>query len=257
MSDSVIEKDARMARDCIVVTGASKGIGAAIAYALAEQGHHVACISRTGSAPACPGAIAEVAARWTTWQVDVTQPEALAAVFRRLHMNDWRIAGLVNNAGIHIGAPSAELPLEQWHQVMDTNATSVVSACQAAYPYLLHGGGLIVNIGSFFDKLGVKRNLAYCASKAAVGAITRCLAVEWADKGIRVINIAPGYIQTDLNAQALSAGPLRTYLEKRIPRGHPGTAAEISTFVAALFSLNASFLTGETIYMDGAQGIAH
>jgi NAD(P)-dependent dehydrogenase (short-subunit alcohol dehydrogenase family) len=247
-----------MTRDCIVVTGASKGIGAAIARALAEQGHHVACVSRSGSAPACPGVKADVAARWTTWRADVTRPEALKEVFNRLAADGWRITGLVNNAGVHLDAPSAELPLAQWHEVMDTNATSVVTACQAAYPHLVAaGGGLIVNIGSFFDKLGVKRNLAYCASKAAVGAITRCLAVEWGGKGVRVIDVAPGYIQTDLNAESMASGPLRAYLEKRIPGGRPGTAAEVGALVAALFAPGGGFLSGETIYIDGAQGIAH
>ena len=141
---------------------------------------------------------------------------------------------------------------------MDTNATSVVTACQAAYSHLVAaGGGLIVNIGSFFDKLGVKRNLAYCASKAAVGAITRCLAVEWGSKGIRVIDVAPGYIQTDLNADSMTSGPLRAYLDKRIPGGSPGTAAEVGALVAALFTPAGGFLSGETIYIDGGQGIAH
>jgi NAD(P)-dependent dehydrogenase (short-subunit alcohol dehydrogenase family) len=247
-----------MTRDCIVVTGASRGIGAAIAFALAEQGHHVACLSRSGSAPACPGASPEVAARWTTWQADVTRPGALKESFDRLAAEGWRITGLVNNAGVHLDAPSAELPLAQWHEVMDTNATSVVTACQAAYPHLVAaGGGLIVNIGSFFDKLGVKRNLAYCASKAAVGAITRCLAVEWGGKGVRVIDVAPGYIQTDLNADSMTSGPLRAYLEKRIPGGRPGTAADVGALVAALFSPTGGFLSGETIYIDGAQGVAH
>jgi NAD(P)-dependent dehydrogenase (short-subunit alcohol dehydrogenase family) len=246
-----------MTRDCIVVTGASRGIGAAIAFALAEQGHHVACLSRSGSAPACPGVKTD-AARWTTWQADVTRPDALQEVFGRLAAEGWRITGLVNNAGVHLDAPSAELPLAQWHEVMDTNATSVVTACQAAYPHLVAaGGGLIVNIGSFFDKLGVKRNLAYCASKAAVGAITRCLAVEWGGKGVRVIDVAPGYIQTDLNADSMTSGPLRAYLEKRIPGGRPGTAADVGALVAALFSPTGGFLSGETIYIDGAQGVAH
>jgi len=246
-----------MTRDCIVVTGASRGIGAAIALGLAEQGHHVACLSRSGSAPA--GVSAEDAVRYTTWQADVTRPETMAAAFYQLAADGWRITGLVNNAGMHVDAPSANLPLEQWHQVMDGNATSVVSACQAVYPHLVAGGGgLIVNIGSFFDKLGVKRNLAYCASKAAVGAITRCLAVEWGAKGIRVINVAPGYIETDLNADAMAqGGPLREYLEKRIPGGQPGKAADVAALVAALFTCTGGFLSGETIYIDGAQGIAH
>lgn len=248
-----------MSKDCIVVTGASRGIGAAIALALAEQGHHVACLSRSGNLPTCPGASAEVAARWMGLRADITQPQTLATVLRQLVDDGWRITGLVNNAGVHIDGSSAEIPLEQWHEVMDTNATSVVSACQAAYPHLVAaGGGVIVNIGSFFDKLGVKRNLAYCASKAAVGAITRVLAVEWAGKGIRVMDVAPGYIVTDLNADAMApGGPLRAYLDKRIPGRAPGTAADVGALVASMFTAAGNFLTGETIYIDGGQGIAH
>jgi NAD(P)-dependent dehydrogenase (short-subunit alcohol dehydrogenase family) len=163
---------------------------------------------------------------------------------------------LVNCAGLHTEGRSAEISVDQWNELMATNATSVVIGCQAAYPSLSHGGGLIVNIGSFFEKLGVKRNLAYCASKAAVGAITRVLAVEWASHGIRVLNVAPGYIVTDLN-RAVMSGPLAAYLEKRIPAGEPGTAEDVGQLVAALFAMQSAFLTGETIYIDGAQGIAH
>jgi NAD(P)-dependent dehydrogenase (short-subunit alcohol dehydrogenase family) len=247
-----------MTQDCIVVTGASRGIGAAIALALAEQGHHVVCVSRSGAPPSLPNSPAEVSARWHAFKADVTRPEELKAVLDNLAEKGWRIVGLVNNAGFHVDAPSAELPLDEWHQVMDMNATSVVTACQAAYPHLVAAGDtLIVNIGSFFEKLGVKRNLAYCASKAAVGAITRCLAVEWASKGIRVINVAPGYIQTDLNADAIATGPLAAYLEKRIPRGRPGTAAEVGALVAMLYTAAGAFLSGETLYVDGGQGIAH
>jgi NAD(P)-dependent dehydrogenase (short-subunit alcohol dehydrogenase family) len=246
-------------REYIVVTGASRGIGAAIALALARQGHHVACVSRSGALPANPGVLPEVVERWIPASADVTDPAAFAAALRKLAEAGWRMKGLVNNAGVHIDGPSAEMPLEQWHQVMDTNAMSVVTACQAAYPHLVAaGGGMIVNIGSFFDKLGVKRNLAYCASKAAVGAITRCLAVEWAGKGIRVMNVAPGYIVTDLNADAMDpGGPLRAYLDKRSPGRDPGTAADVGALVASLFTPVGSFLSGETIYIDGGQGIAH
>lgn len=246
-------------RDCIVVTGASRGIGAAIAAALAEQGREVICLSRSGALPACAGTSAEVASRWTGMTADVTNPQSMVAVFGQLAEEGWQVKGVVNNAGMHLDGPSAEVSLEHWNQVMDTNTTSVVTACQAAYPHLVKaGGGVIVNIGSFFDKLGVKRNLAYCASKAAVGAITRVLAVEWANKGIRVMNVAPGYIVTDLNAEAMApGGPLRAYLDKRIPGKEPGTAADVGALVAALFTPAGAFLSGETIYVDGAQGIAH
>lgn len=254
-----IEKDAPR-RECIVVTGASRGIGAAIALELARQGRNVACLSRSGALPVCAEAPPpEVSTRWSAHVADVTDPKALAGVLQGLRDAGWSIVGLVNNAGVHIDGASAEVSLADWHQVMDTNATSVVSACQAAYPHLVAaGGGMVVNIGSFFDKLGVKRNLAYCASKAAVGAITRVLAVEWASKGIRVVDVAPGYIVTDLNADAMAEGsPLRAYLDKRIPGKEPGKAVDVATVVAALFTPAGHFLSGETIYVDGAQGINH
>ncbi|MBY4596870.1 SDR family oxidoreductase [Ottowia caeni] len=246
-------------RECIVVTGASRGIGAAIALELARQGKHVACLSRSGALPAVEGISPEIRARWIAAKADVTDPSALASAFRTLADEGWQVKGLVNNAGVHLDGPSAEVSLEHWNQVMDTNTTSVVSTCQAAYPHMVAaGGGMIVNIGSFFDKLGVKRNLAYCASKAAVGAITRVLAVEWASKGIRVMDVAPGYIVTDLNADAMDpAGPLRAYLDKRIPGREPGTAADVAALVASLFTPAGGFLTGETIYVDGGQSIAH
>ena len=247
------------AHDAVVVTGASRGIGAAIALALARLGCRVACVSRSGALPAIEGVPAELSARWQGVRADVTDTQALRSALQGLAAQGWRIVGLVNNAGVHLDGPSAEIPLSQWQQVMDTNATSVVTACQAAYPHLVQaGGGLIINIGSFFDKLGVKRNLAYCASKAAVGAITRVLAVEWASQGIRVIDVAPGYIVTDLNADAMApGGPLRAYLDKRIPGREPGTAADVAALVASLFATGAAFISGETIYIDGAQGIAH
>jgi NAD(P)-dependent dehydrogenase (short-subunit alcohol dehydrogenase family) len=239
----------------IVVTGASRGIGAAIAQYLAEAGSYVGCISRSGSLPDRPGASDAVRSRWTAATADVTDGSAMRRAFAAVAAGR-RIVGLVNCAGLHTEGKSAEVGIEQWNELLATNATSVVIGCQVAYPSLSQGGGLIVNIGSFFEKLGVKRNLAYCASKAAVGAITRVLAVEWAGQGIRVLNVAPGYIVTDLN-RAVMSGPLAAYLEKRIPAGKPGTAEDVGKLVAGLFAMQSAFLTGETIYIDGAQGIAH
>jgi len=87
--------------------------------------------------------------------------------------------------------------------------------------------------------------------------MTRCLAVEWAARGIRVLDVAPGYIETDLNRDALTKGPLHDFLARRIPGGRPGTTAEVARLVAAIFSEDIPFLTGETLYLDGGQGIAH
>ena len=239
----------------IAVTGASRGIGAAIAVELATRGFRVACLSRGGRGPETELAPA-LAARFLNHACDVNDETSVRETFKAVSANG-PLHGLVNNAGIHVEAPSHEMDIATYERVMQTNATAVFTACREAYPYLVQAGGAtIVNIGSFFDKLGVKRNLAYCASKAAVGAMTRCLAVEWASKAIRVLDVAPGYIVTDLNRDALERGPMREYLDKRIPLRRPGTSQEIARLVAAIFSEDMAFLTGETIYIDGGQGMA-
>ena len=239
----------------IIVTGASRGIGAAITEQLALAGYEVGCLSRSGALPDRAHVAQDVRSRWHAASADVTDAAALRSAIQQF-AKTHRLAGIVNNAGFHVGCRSADLPIAQWDEVMATNATSVVSGCQAIYPYLEGRGGLIINIGSFYEKIGVKRNLAYCASKAAVGAITRVLAVEWATKGIRVLNVAPGYIVTDLNRDVMD-GPLRDYLAQRIPAGAPGTADDVARLVAGLYAIDVAYLTGETLYIDGAHGVAH
>jgi NAD(P)-dependent dehydrogenase (short-subunit alcohol dehydrogenase family) len=141
---------------------------------------------------------------------------------------------------------------------MRLNTTAVFVACREVYPHLKAAEeGLIVNIGSFFDKMGVPDNVAYCASKAAVGAITRSLAAEWAKDGIRVLDVAPGYIETDLNRDYLAKEKVRAWLARRIPVGRPGRPEEVARLVGLLFAEKIGFLTGETIYLDGAQAINH
>lgn len=248
-----------LAKGTVAVTGANRGIGAAIALALAREGYRVACLTRSGTTPDV-GAETSLRERLMPLRCDAQDEQAVEAALAQAAegAGEGGLVGLVNNAGLHTSAKSAELATAEYERVMAINATAVFTVARAAYPHLARaGGGLIVNIGSFFDKLGVKRNLAYCASKAAVGAITRCLAVEWAAQNIRVIDVAPGYILTDLNRDIMAAGPLREYLDKRIPAGKPGSADEVARLVASLFRDNLGFLSGETIYIDGAQGIAH
>lgn len=247
-----------MKQGCIVVTGASRGIGAAIAEFLANAGYTVGCLSRSGELPAREQATPEARALWIPASCDITdRPSVLRAFALISGSSAVPIVGLVNNAGIHLEGKSESFAAADFERVMSTNASSVFSTSQIAFPYLEQAGSsAIVNIGSFFDRLGVKRNAAYAASKAAVGALTRCLAVEWAARGIRVLNVAPGYIQTDLNRAEMSSGALRSFLEKRIPRGQPGNAEDVAELVAMLFALPGSYLTGETIYLDGAQAVA-
>jgi NAD(P)-dependent dehydrogenase (short-subunit alcohol dehydrogenase family) len=242
----------------IAVTGASRGIGAAVAARLAEDEFYVACLSRSGAAPAVATISDAARNRLILRSVDVSKEADFRATLASLGNDAMPLVGLVNNAGFHVEAPSAVMAIDQWDEVMATNATSVVVGSQAAYPFLkAAGGGLIVNIGSFFDKLGVRKNLAYCASKAAVGAITRVLAVEWARDSIAVLNIAPGFILTDLNRAdwEKEGGVLKSYIEQRTPGRKPGHPDDIATLIASLFAMGRPFLTGETIYVDGGQAL--
>jgi len=245
-----------MTEKAIIITGASRGIGATVATTLARAGFIVGCLSRSGALPVSDTLSPQDSARLVGIEVDITDFAALRQAIDNFAASHTMV-GLINNAGLHTEARSSELTLEAWDHLLAVNATATMIGCQAIYPHISEKGGLIINIGSFFEKLGVKRNLAYCASKAAVGAITRVLAVEWATQGIRVLNIAPGYILTDLNRAGMEAGPLRAYLDKRIPASTPGTPEDVADLVHALFSHDLKFLTGETIYIDGGQGIAH
>ena len=231
----------------IIVTGASKGLGAATARALDEAGYEVVGLSRSGTCPAGRGIVC-----------DMTDEAAVGAVFAELADDPTPVVGLVNNAGAHGQSASAEIDIADYERVMTLNATAVVVASREAYPLLRRaGGGLIVNMGSVFDKLGVREHLAYCVSKAAVGAITRCLAVEWAEDGISVVNVAPGYVETDFNRDFMRRDAVRRWLERRIPAGRTGTPEEVAGLVAALFDMRTPYLTGETIYLDGGHGMHH
>jgi NAD(P)-dependent dehydrogenase (short-subunit alcohol dehydrogenase family) len=242
----------------IAVTGASRGIGAAIALELARRGFRVGCLSRKGAGIESAIVPAATAANFVNLACDVTDEGSMRDALATLCEGGGALFGLVNNAGIHLDGPSDKLATTVFETVMKTNATAVYTTCREAYPHLCKAGGaIIVNIGSFFDKIGVKRNVPYCAAKAAVGAITRCLAVEWGSQGIAVIDVAPGYIETDLNREAFIRGPLKDYLAKRVPSGGQGREQDVARLVAAIFSEHIPFLTGETIYVDGGQGIAH
>lgn len=234
-----------MAEGIFVVTGGSRGIGQAIARRLVDSGREVVCLSRSGAGPfgqhlAC----------------DMTDESAVRATLRKV-AEQGPIVGLVNNAGVHIGGSAESLSVEDFNRTMALNATAVMVTSREAFPFMRQNGGSIVNIGSFFDKIGAPDNLAYCASKAAVAAMTRVMAVEWARYGISVVDVAPGYIETDLNRDFLAREKVQAWLKSRVPVGHAGKPEDVARVVVAVLTEASPYLTGETIYVDGAQGINH
>jgi NAD(P)-dependent dehydrogenase (short-subunit alcohol dehydrogenase family) len=238
-------------RGGVVVTGASGGIGAATAQALARDGFSVACISRRGTVPHTEHAHADLHG----YCCDVTDEARVREVVA--DFADGRaIVGLVNNAGITLDVPSSELTSEQLLDVLRLNFVAPVGCARMLFPLLRDTRGLIVNVGSFYDRLGVPRNLAYAASKAALASMGRTLAVEWARHGIRVLTVAPGYVTTDLNREYLSDEHARKSVEQRIPIRRLGTPEEIGDVIAALFANRTEFLTGTTLYVDGGQSIS-
>jgi NAD(P)-dependent dehydrogenase (short-subunit alcohol dehydrogenase family) len=233
----------------VMVTGGSSGIGAAIAVELAARGFTVGCLSRRGTAP--PGE------RLLALAADVTDERATDRALAELVDKGGPLRGLVNAAGTSREIPSAKMSTEILRSVLEINFVAAFTVCRLAYPHLKTAeDALIVNIGSFFDRLGVPHNLAYAGSKAALGALTRCLAVEWARDGIRVMNVAPGYVLTDLNRDFFSDARRRESIERRIPVRRLGEVDEVARLVASLYTESIGFLTGETIYIDGGQGMS-
>lgn len=233
----------------ILVTGASGGIGGAIAADLVGRGFTVGALRWRGTPPAGDGVVPLTA--------DVTDEAAVSnAVLQLVH---WAgpLRGVVNAAGVAIDVPSAEMTADQLRRVLDVNVVGAFNVCRAAWPHLKNsGGGLVVNVGSFYDRLGVRDSLAYTASKAALASLGRCLAVEWAHDGIRVVTVAPGYVPTALNAWFFADPERRARMERRIPVGRLGRPEEVGRLVGMLFAEDVPFLTGTTIYVDGGQGIS-
>lgn len=237
----------------VFVTGASSGIGAAIAAEFARVGYRVGGASRRGTVPAVPaGTPGEIVAI----PFDVTDAAAAGVVVKEFAASCDRFVGLVNVAGLHLTAPSAELDLNELRHVLEVNLVSAVRLAQLAFPMLKeHGGGFIANIGSFYADLGVPQNLAYSASKAALASVTRTLAVEWARHEVSVVNFAPGYVETEINKDYLKDAGNRAGMEKKIPVRRVGGADEVGRLVVGVLAAGCGFLTGETIRIDGGQGI--
>jgi len=236
------------------VTGASRGLGRAIALGFAASGADVALTARTADA------VREVAleveslgAKALVLPASVSDSAAVAGVVAEIQEAWGGLDALVHCAGVSPMFKKTELVEdEEWREVIDVNVTgSFLCGREAGRLMLEGGGGSIVNVSSIHGQVGGERMAAYSASKGAVDALTRTVALEWADRGVRVNTIAPGYFETDMTEALRGHKKWRGHLLSRIPMGRFGAPDELVSAALFLASDASGFMTGSTVVVDG------
>lgn len=237
-------------RENVLVTGASGGIGRAIALAFGERGCNVALHYKSNRAAALKTAelIAERGGSAEVFGADLTVEAQAGELFAECEKAFGPVTVLVNNAGISWQGLFTDMTLEDWHRVMDANLLSVFLCCRRALPPMIRRkAGCIINISSIWGRQGAACEAAYSASKAGVIGLTQALAREEGPSGVRVNCIAPGVIDTPMNSR-LSREALEA-LREETPLMRIGTPEDVAR--AAVFLWDNGFVTGQTIGVDG------
>lgn len=237
-----------------MVTGASRGIGLGAARALGESGARVILVAR--SAEALERAARELKAAGidaVNSAFDLENTEGIADWFGECVRQFGQPEILVNAAGVQRRGVATELSLADWNQVMAVNATAIfeLSRCFARGLIAAAHKGKIVNIASLMTAAARRGVSAYTASKGAVGQLTKALAVDWAEHGILVNAVAPGYVDTELNKALIEDAEFDAWVKKRCPLGRWGTPEDIAWPVVFLASPASDFITGQVMYVDG------
>ncbi len=249
MSTSLFDLNGKTA----VVIGGTTGIGHALALGLADAGADVIASSRRPEQVAKIAAEIEAKGRKTLRRPsDVSDRQSLTGLRDEVLKQFGKVDILVNSAGITRRAPTVDFPEATWNEIMETNLTGTLRGCQIFGEHMLaRGYGHIINIASLATFVGLFEVAAYAASKAAVGALTKCLAVEWARRGVLVNAIAPGLFRTDLNQNLLDNTERGREFKIRTPLGRWGKTEELVGAAVYLASEAASFVTGEILVVDG------
>jgi NAD(P)-dependent dehydrogenase (short-subunit alcohol dehydrogenase family) len=235
-----------------IVTGGGRGLGRAIAIALANAGADVTIAGRTKPAlDEAAGTIERTGGAARAVLADVTDEASVNALMDGVIARSGRIDVLVNNAGTILRKPTLDSTVAEWRDVIDVNLTGTYLCAVAAGRQMVRArSGKIVNIASVAGAGGRVGVAAYCASKAAVINLTRALAVEWAPHGVYVNGVAPGQFDTDMGAPTLSNPVLREALLDKIPLRRVGKPHEIGPLVVFLASADSDMITGEIVFID-------
>ena len=236
-----------------VITGASKGLGKAMALALGEAGAKLALVSRNKEQLQAVAAEArKLGAEAEVFVTDVTSEEQVKQLERDVAAKLGKVQILINNAGINIRKPSVEFTLDDWRAVMDTNLTSVFLICRAFVPGMKgQGYGRILNLTSIMSHVAIAGRTAYAASKSGLLGFTKALALELVADKITVNGISPGPFATELNKPILENPEANAQFLSKIPLGRWGRVEEVGQLALYLCSEDAGFITGTDILIDG------
>ena len=246
----------RLTGKVAVVTGASKGIGAAIAKHLADEGAAVVVnyASSKQGAERVVGEITKKGGKAIAVQADVAKAADIQRLFAEAKKAFGRLDILVNNAGIYEFAPLEAVTPQHFHKLFDLNVLGLILTTQEAVKHFGRDGGSIINISSVVSTTGVPTSSVYSATKAAVDAVTRSLAKELGPRGIRVNAINPGMVETEgTTSQGITAGEseFRRQVEAQTPLGRIGRPQDIAPAAVFLASSDSAWVTGETFYISG------
>ncbi|MDZ7730274.1 MAG: SDR family NAD(P)-dependent oxidoreductase [Natrialbaceae archaeon] len=238
---------ATLENDVAIVTGGAIGIGRAIASRFIEDGATVviADIDEDRGAATAEELDGEFS------HCDVRDFDTVQALVESVVADHGRLDIMVNNAGVGSETSVEDMSLEEWNEVVAINLNGVMHGTKAAIPHLLEGGGCIINLGSIYGLVGGKGAASYSAAKGGVINFTQQVAIDYADRGVRVNSICPGFVETAMTEDLLEDERFYNYLKRQTPMDRHATPDEIAPMAAFLASDQASYITGANIPVDG------